>query len=105
MELRETEPAGILFACRGRFVRPTKMSTDDDLYTPVLRLAHAGTSWHQQIGIPKALNGDGVLRHTIGNQFGLDRFCTTNRETLIVLRCAGGIGVAVHLDPRVLHSR
>ena len=71
------------------------MSTDDDLYTPVLRLAHAGTSWHQQIGIPKALNGDGVLRHTIGNQFGLDGFGAANRETLVVSRCAGGIGVAV----------
>ena len=40
-----------------------------------------------------------------GSQFGLDCSGPTNRETLVVSRCAGGIGVAVHLDPCVLHSR
>jgi hypothetical protein len=40
-------------------------SANDDLHSPVLRLAYARTRRHQQVRIAEALNGDSVFRHAI----------------------------------------
>ena len=44
-----------------------------------------------------------LRRHAILDQFGLHRLGAAHRQALVVLRRARRIGVAVHLDPRVLH--
>src|SRR3984957_14024729 len=79
-------------------------STNDDLHPPVLRLAHTGAGWYPQGCIAKALDGDRVVRHAILDQFRGYGLGTTDRQALVVLRRAGGIGVAGNLDPRVLDA-
>src|SRR5580704_6045659 len=79
-------------------------STNDDLHPPVLRLAHTWAGRYQQMCIAKALDGDRVGRHAILDQFRGYGLGTTDRQALVVLRRAGGIGVAVNLDPRVLDA-
>src|SRR3984957_1798841 len=71
-------------------------STNDDLHPPVLRLAHTWAGRYQQMCIAKALDGDRVGRHAILDQFRGYGLGTTDRQALVVLRRAGGIGVAVN---------
>ena len=59
-------------------------SADDDLDPTVLRFAHTRTSRHKQMRVAEALNGDGILRHTVLDQLDLHRARTTERETLVV---------------------
>ena len=80
-----------------------RKSTDDDLHPTILRLAHTWTSRHQEARVAEALNGDRIRRHTVRDQLRLDSLGASDRQALVVLRCARGIGIAVHLDPRVLH--
>src|SRR6185312_7776223 len=67
-------------------------SADDDLDAAVLWLANARAGRHQQIGIAEALDGDGVLRHAVADQFRLHGARSAQRQALVVLPCAGGVG-------------
>jgi hypothetical protein len=40
----------------------------NDFDAAVLRFAHAGAGWHQQVGVAKTLGRDLGCRHAIGNQ-------------------------------------
>jgi hypothetical protein len=59
-------------------------SADDDLDPTVLRFANARAGLHQQMRVSEALNGDGILRHTVLDQLDLHRARTTERKTLVV---------------------
>ena len=57
-----------------------------------------------RLRIAKTLDGDGALRHAVLDQLGLHRPGAADREALVVLMRARGVGVAVHLDARVLDA-
>jgi hypothetical protein len=59
--------------------------TDDDFDAAVLRLAHAGAGWHQQVGFAKALDGDRGLRHAVLHQFGCHCLGAAHRQALVIL--------------------
>src|SRR5206468_390317 len=77
-----------------------RQSANDDLHPPVLGFAHIWTGWHQQVRLTESLNADRILRDAIPHQLRCHRAGTAHRETLVVLRRAGRVGIAVHLDPR-----
>jgi hypothetical protein len=80
----ETEKFGLHRECRhspenqfrsARHFQPKAVwkvtSTDNDFHSPVLRLPDTWAGRHQQVCIPKTLDGDGALRHPILDQFRL----------------------------------
>ncbi len=87
----------------GRIACGAIYSLQHDLYPAALWLAHAVASRHQQMRIAEALDGDRVRRYAVLNQLRLHRRSAADRQAHIVAWRPRGIGVAIHLDARVLH--
>ena len=55
------------------------------------------------MGLAEALDGDGGLGHAVLDQFRGHSLGTPHGQALVVVRGAGGVGVAVDFNPRVLN--